>query len=134
MCEVPTVKILLTTAICTLVVSLASADPLTCDLTGYKNTPGLTAVVADDVADVPGSHKLSRKVNAAVFCSSVKGGGGAVTVVEKWMVPLAWTGRSGRSNVKTLPIIELGAVPEVHCTPAGNVSVSETDVTGSSSL
>src|SRR6185503_13473674 len=41
-------KFHLMTAAAVLVASAASADPLTCDLTGYKAAPGLTAAVADD--------------------------------------------------------------------------------------
>ena len=36
----------------TLVASTVSADPLTCNLTGYKAMPGLTAAVADDTLTV----------------------------------------------------------------------------------
>src|SRR5262249_24489168 len=35
-----------------LVAASASADPLTCSLTGYKATPGLTAVVSDNALAV----------------------------------------------------------------------------------
>ena len=41
-------KFHLMTAAAVLVASAASADPLKCDLTGYKTAPGLTAAVADD--------------------------------------------------------------------------------------
>jgi hypothetical protein len=45
-------KLALTTAALAFVASAASADPLTCNLTGYKALPGLTAAVADNTLTV----------------------------------------------------------------------------------
>ena len=45
-------KVLLTTISFVLVATIASADPLNCDLTGYKPQSGLTASVAGDVLTV----------------------------------------------------------------------------------
>ena len=45
-------KAVITIALFVLVATSASADPLSCTLTGYKATPGLTAAVSDNTLAV----------------------------------------------------------------------------------
>jgi hypothetical protein len=66
-------KTLLSTALATTLIiaaSVASADPLMCDLSGYKTVPGLTAVAADNALTVTWDGDRNQEVRLRLTIES----------------------------------------------------------------
>jgi hypothetical protein len=119
-------RLALTTAALAFVASAASADPLTCNLTGYKALPGLTAAVAGDALTVTWDGDANQEVRLQLTINSgtptikdlaVRRKGGAwVTLVSNatpYFHVVSGFRRATDQQIKPLQDLGIAITPEV---------------------